>query len=236
MDIGDMVKKFNVALFLNAGTEAVPVWKRIQKSTDNTITMNPEEKTFDYIVDEAPTTEIDRYNPSLGQPITMYKGEEDFEFVFDKFFAQAVGDDAHSEILIVFYNAESGAGYKAWKASCVMSFDNMNPIESTITVNVKFNGTTDKGVAVVTAGVPVFTSSSETEFQFTVTVLLSASPVEGATVQIGGVEKTTDSSGEATFTLIDGELYTVGATDGTNTGAEVFTADDAVTTLDLTIA
>ena len=70
LDAGTMIKKYHVALFLNGGTTDVPEWKQIKKSTDNTITMNAETQTFDYITDEAPTTEINgmlRAFPSLSQ-------------------------------------------------------------------------------------------------------------------------------------------------------------------------
>jgi hypothetical protein len=233
LSAGTMIKKFHIALFLNTGTSVSPVWKQIKKSTDNTITMNPETKVFDYIVDESPTTEIDRYAPSLSQPITMYKGEDDFEYIFDKFFDQSTGDDAHSEILVVFYNADVTTSYKAWKCSCVLSMDNMNPVESTITVSITFNGTTDKGTAAVTAGVPVFTSTAQTEFVMTFTATVSAVAEAGATIQCGGVTKLTNASGQATFTLIDGETYTVGVTNGTEEYAAVFEADADTATMAL---
>lgn len=236
LDAGTMIKKYHVALFVNSGTPTVPAWKRIQKSTDNTITMNAETKTFDYIVDESPTDEVDRYKPSLAQPITMYKGNDDYEFFFDKFFNQATGDDAHAEILIVFYGADVASAYKAWKSLCVLILDNMNPVESTITANINFNGTTDKGTAVVTAGVPVYTSSTVTEFLLTINVKESAVNVEGASVMLGGVEKLTDSSGNAVFTVIDGVTYTVGAVYDDADAAQVFEADTGTTTINLAIS
>ena len=220
-----MIKKYHVALFLNGGTETVPVWKQIKKSTDNTITMNAETQTFDYITDESPTTEINRYTPSLSQPVTMYKGEPDYEFVFGKFFNQAVGAAAHSEILIVFYGADVASAYKAWKASCILQIDNMNPVESTITATITFNGTTDKGTAVVTNGVPVFSSTTVTEFAYTVTVQDGVLDVDGATVVCGGVSKLTNSSGEATFTLIHGKTYAVGAIKGSKEASDIFVAN-----------
>ena len=233
---GTMIKKFHVALFLNSGTTLSPVWTQIKKSTDNTINGNPETKVFDYIVDESPTTEIDRYAPSLSQPITMYKGEADFEFLFDKFFDQATGDDAHSEILIVFYNADVTTSYKAWKSDCIISFDSMNPVDSTITATITFNGTTDKGTAAVTAGVPVFTSTTVTEFIMTFTVQDGVVDVDAATVICGGVSKLTNSSGEATFTLIHGKSYVVGAKKGVKENSDIFVADSASPAATIAIA
>jgi len=230
-----MIKKYHVALFLNGGTTTGPEWKQIKKSTDNTITMNAETQTFDYITDESPTTEINRYAPSLSQPITMYKGEPDYEFVFDKFFNQAVGAAAHSEILIVFYGADDSSAYKAWKASCILQIDNMNPVESTITATITFNGTTEKGTAVVTNGVPVFIGDTTTEFAYTVTANDGVEPIEGATVVIGGVEKTTDSEGKAVFYLINGKTYVIGAYKGEEVASAVETVDSDTPAITLTL-
>jgi len=236
LDAGTMIKKYHVALFLNGGTESALEWKQIKKSTDNTITMNAETQTFDYITDESPTTEINRYAPSLSQPITMYKGEPDYEFVFDKFFNQAVGAAAHSDILIVFYGADDSSAYKAWKASCILQIDNMNPVESTITATITFNGTTDKGTVVVTDGVPEFTSSAVTEFAYTVTATTDGeTPIAGATVVIGGVEKTTDEEGKAVFYLINGKTYVIGAYKGTLEDSAVATVNSGSPTITLTL-
>ena len=77
-----MVKKYHIALFLNAGTSENPAWVRVKKSTSLELSMNPETQDYDYIVDQNPTTEVLRYKPSLNQPITMYKGEADYDFAF----------------------------------------------------------------------------------------------------------------------------------------------------------
>ena len=232
---GTLIKKYHVALFINTGTSDVPVWTRIQKSTDNTITANAVTNEFDFIVDESPTTVLDQYKPSLSQPITMYKGNSDYNFFFDRFFNLKTGDDAVTDVLIVYLAEDVGGAYKAQKSSCVVVIDNMNPVESTITASINFNGTVDTGTVVVTDKVPVYTSDVETEYNLTVNVKLSAVNVEDATVMINGVTKTTDSSGNATFTLIDGTTYTIGATNGTNEIADVFTGASATTTMDLVL-
>ena len=237
VETGDLLKKTNFAIFLNSGTESVPVWARQGKTVDNTITYNPETVDYDYVEDENPTTELKRYKLSLSYPLTMYKGDAAYEHIWGKAKALAVGTDAHTEVLIVFYADYSGANYVAWKSDAVLVIDNINPVDGTITVNVYFNGTNDLGTATVTAGVPVFTGDATVEFVFTVVVTSDGStPVEGATVQIGGVEKTSDASGEADFTLIDGNTYTVGATALAGDASEVFVADDETTSVTLTLA
>ena len=234
---GKMVKKHHVLLFLNVGDKDSPDWKQIKKSTDNTITLNTETETFDYIADENPTEEVIRHAPSLSQPVTMYKGQPEYEYLFGKFFDQVVGNEAHTEILIVFTAHEPTANnYKAWKAGCTLVFDNMNPVDSTITVNINFAGTTAKGLVTVSQGIPSFVNDAVTEFAMTVTVRSStATPVKDATVKIGGVTKITDENGKAIFNLIHGVTYPVIAYKGTDNVAGILEASSTTDTLSLTI-
>jgi hypothetical protein len=232
MAVGTMVKKFHELFFINAGTTGSPVWKQIKKATDNTISMNAETSVRDYIVDESPTTVLERYAPGMSFPITMYKGEEDYEYFYTKFFNLHTGADAETEILFVDY-AHGSTSFNAWKADCVVVIDNVNPVESTITANITINGTVDTGTATVTAGVPVYASATQTEFIMTFTCTESATPEAGATIQCGGVTKITDALGKATFTLIDGETYTVGVTNGTEAASDIFEADSETVTMAL---
>ena len=159
LEDGGFVKKYHVALFLNQGTSSTPDWFRIKKSTDNTITCNATTNDYDFIADEVPTTILDRYKPSLSQPLTMIKGEEDYEYFFEKFYEQATGGDAETEICIVFFNAETSTTgtYEAWKAPCLLVFDNMNPVEGTITCNINLNAGITLGSATVSQGELTFT-------------------------------------------------------------------------------
>lgn len=215
------IKKYQVKLFLNVGTTAVPKWVRITKSTDNTITMNPETKDYDFIADESPTTEIERYKPSLNQPVTMYKGQADYEYLFGKMYQLAVGDDAKAQILIVFSAHGTTAAKYAWKANCLITIDNMNPVDGTITAKIDVNGTIYRGtISGDSEDAPIFTASSETETTFTVTVKEGASAVANATVNLGGQTATTGTDGTASFTVIEGNNYVVGASDGTKTATQ----------------
>ena len=238
LDHGGIVKKYHVALFVNTGTALAPNWVRIKKSTDNTITMNAETKEYDFIADESPTTILDKFKPTLSQPLTMIKDEPDYEYFFDKFFEQATGERAITELLIVFKGAKIGnAIYKAWKTEIMFSVNNMNPVESTITADITFNADTQKGTAAIVDGVPVFTDDTHTYFQLAVTVTNSGTAVEGATVVIGGTELTTDEDGKAYFQVEDGKKYTLGAYDGDGHSAtEIFTADESTDTKTVAIS
>ena len=87
--MGDLVKKTKIVPFINTGTSETPKWTQIKKSTSFTLTMNPQTKTFDFISSETPQNEIDSYQPSLAQSITMFKGEDDYETIFDMLFNRA---------------------------------------------------------------------------------------------------------------------------------------------------
>lgn len=234
MDDGTKIKKFHNLVFINGGTPTVYDWKQIRKATDNAVTMNAETTEYDYIVDESPTLVLEKYKPGMSFPITMYKGEADYEFFYDKFYNLKTGADAESKILLIDY-AHGTTSYNAWLADCVVVIDSMNPVESTITANITMNGTIVQGTATVTAGVPVFTAATETQFVFTVTVQTSGVDQAGALVTCNGVEKITPASGEVTFTLIDGVQYAIGATYLTTEASTVFKADSGTVaaTLDL---
>lgn len=157
-----MVKKHLIALFINTGTPSSPTWTRIKKSTELTISLNPETEEVDYIADENPTTELTKYAPKIEQPLKMIEGEPDFEFIWGRFFSLATGEDAKAEYMIVFMFDKTEAGaYKAWKGSSIISCNELNAVDSEISFDLAFGGTVDKGTATVTSGSPEFTSGTE---------------------------------------------------------------------------
>lgn len=229
--MSEMVKKHKIALFLNAGTPASPDWVRIKKSTAFDLTLNGETESYDYIADEYPTQELMRYAPSISQSLTMYKGEPDYEFVFNRFYELKTGSDAKSEVLIVYFQETAATNtFKAWKAECVLVGNNLNSVDSTITFDIAFNANVQKGTVVVTDGVPVFSDSTETGFLLTITA-------EGAdTIVCDGVQKTPNADGEAVFNVIDGKKYVIGAYNTTEEASDVIEADSSTTEVTLSLA
>lgn len=232
-----IIKKYQIALYLNKGTAQTPDWFRIKKSTALSLALNPETKDYDYIVDESPTTELDKYKPTINQALTMYKGETDYEEVFKRFYDLSVGEDAKSECLIVFMAETTGAStFKAWKSDCVISCNELNAVDSTITFDILFGGTTKKGTATVTNNVPAFTETGgPEEISLTVTVEDSGTdPVEDATVTINGVSKQTDALGQAVFAVLNNQAFAVAAKKATAVGSAYVAA--AATTATVTIS
>lgn len=153
-----MVKKHLIGLFLNDGTSSAPVWKRIKKSTELTISMNPETEDFDYIADENPTTELMKYKPSIDQDLTMYKGEPDYDMMWPYFYEARTGSEAHKECMIAFMQEGSPTtGYAAWKTDAVISVQDLNAVESKLNFQVLFGGDLKKGLATKTGDTIAFT-------------------------------------------------------------------------------
>lgn len=213
-----LVKHHQVAPFLNNGTKTAPAWIRLAKTTAITISMNPVTQEYDYAADESPSTELLQYKPSLNQPLAMHKGESDYEFVFKRFFEMNTGDDAKSEILLVFFQEKNTDGsYKAWKTDCVVSCNNLDAYGSTLDFDVLFGGTVKKGTVTIVDGIPIFSSEDEVFIAFTFTVHDTAStPVAGAIVTIGDISKTTNENGEVIFTLKSGTKHVYGAEKSTD--------------------
>ena len=154
-----MVKKHKIALFLKDSDG----YKRVKKSESLTISMNPEEVEYDYIADEVPTTELDKYKPSIDQDLTMYKGEEDYEMIFPYFYEMRTGTDAHMDCMVVFMQEEeTSGGYKAWQTDSVISVQDLSAVDKKLNFKVLFGGEIKKGTATMSDGTPTFTESTST--------------------------------------------------------------------------
>lgn len=152
------VKKYEIALFLNAGGEYV----RIAKSKELKLDFDPKVEEYDYIADESPTTELEKYAPKIsGLPLTMYRGEKDFEALWDYAFNLKIGGDATTDCLMVYKfdeDATTTGKFKAWKAGCTVTVKSMNAVEGTIEFDLPFRGTIERGFVTETQGKPVFSA------------------------------------------------------------------------------
>lgn len=164
--MANLVKKTQIAPFINKGTKELPEWIRIKKSTAFTLALNPQVKTFDFISSDTPQNEIDSYQPSLSQDITMFKGEDDYQIFFDMLFDLPTGEAAHKDMLIVFYQ-ETGkytpadppsaetAVYKAWKVDALVQISQMDTVNENITVDLSLHDPI-RGAVQIAEGTPTF--------------------------------------------------------------------------------
>lgn len=164
--MGDLVKKTKVVPFINTGTGSNPTWTQIKKSTSFTLAMNPQTKTFDFISSETPQNEIDSYQPSLAQSLTMFKGEPDYDAIFDMLFHRATGADAHRDALIVFYKESctteeepSKTYFKAWKIDALVTINQMDTVNENIDFDLALNEITD-GAVTVSSGAPTWVAGT----------------------------------------------------------------------------
>lgn len=153
-----MIKKHQIAVFIDASKTDAPDWVRIKKSTELTLSMNPSTDDVDYISDESPTTELMSYSPKIEQPLKMIEGEKDFETIWEKFYNMATGEAAKTRYLIVFMFDKTGEGldaaYKAWSGSALVSCNELNAVDSELSFELAFGGTVEKGTASVTGTAP----------------------------------------------------------------------------------
>lgn len=98
-----LIHKTKFVPFIDVSANNIPSWKQIKKSTSFTMAFNPQTKTFDFISSPNPEEEIDSYQPSLAQSLTMFDDEDDFKTIFDMCFKLPTGGDAHRNVLLVFY-------------------------------------------------------------------------------------------------------------------------------------
>ncbi|MCR4627399.1 MAG: hypothetical protein K5640_07090 [Treponema sp.] len=160
-----MVKKHQIAPFLNKAVgdaglvdKTNPDWMRICKTESFDLNMNPETETRDYICDEQPTTELKKYNPSFNTPLVMHENDDDYDFIFGKFFNMDTGDKAKSEVLLVFFQepvdttAATHTKFKAWRCDCTIVQNDLNSVDSTLTFDTNFNGNVKKGYVTIDNG------------------------------------------------------------------------------------
>ena len=148
------IKRSQVAAFLNTGTVSSPTWTLMGKGiTGQTIAYNPQTTTETYIHEDSATTSLDSYQVNISTPQTCYAGETIFDFVDAMRQARAIGDDAATELLLIYLYTESP--YKAEKNNVIVQIDDFGgdggkPVVINYTLNA--NGDPALGTAVVTEG------------------------------------------------------------------------------------
>ena len=162
-----LVKKHLIRPFLNNGTADLPEWVQIKKATEFVRAMNPVTEERDYISDEHPTTEVVDYKPSEGLNVTMYKGEPDFDMMYELYKKRAIGSDAQRQFLVVYLfdsvtTTQPEAGektfYYADLTNATVTVDELNASGKSLSCTIYENGTPTKGYVEIVEGVPTFTA------------------------------------------------------------------------------
>ena len=159
--MGDLVHKSKVIPFIDF--KKTGDWTQIKKSTTFTLALNPQTKTFDFISDEQPTEEIESYQPSLAQSLTMFKDEPDYEGIFGMVYELPTGEAAPRPALVVFYkdkatyddSSEKKTVFKAWKIDSLIKLNQMDTVNENIDFDLSFNEI-ERGAAEIVDGKPHF--------------------------------------------------------------------------------
>lgn len=159
------VKRTEFATFLNVGTAATPKYVRMGKGiTGQTLAYNPKTTDFQFIDEENGSSELDSYAPTLPTPQNAYVGDEVFDFVDKLRRDRATGDDAKTDVLLVYVYEKDGTDYVAEKNDVVVVINDFGgeagaPV--VINYDLKFAGDPVMGTATITNKEATFTEKSE---------------------------------------------------------------------------
>lgn len=155
------VKRSQFATFLNTGG-ASEVWSRFGKGvTSQSIAYNPTVNSEQYIDEDSATSSVDAYAPTINTPQTAYAGDPVFEYVDNLRKTRAIGDDAVTDILLVYvYDKSAEGAYTAEKQKVSISvtdFGGDAGSSLSITYDLGFIGDPVGGTAAITGGNVTFT-------------------------------------------------------------------------------
>ena len=157
------VKRSEFAAFINTTPgSGAPTYARMGKGiTSQVIAYNPATTSECYIHEDAATTSLDSYAPSINTPQTCYAGEPVFEYVDGLRKARAVGADAETDIVLVYIYDGTGNSYAAERCKAVIAIDEFGGdggASTSITYTVNLNGDPEIGTATISENSVTFTA------------------------------------------------------------------------------
>ena len=157
-DVVTKLKKTQFIPFLDT-TEDLTLqactWKRIDKSTLMSISMNPQTETNEWIDSDIPEEEVTSNQPEIGQEIAIYQGNPIYDFLFAKFYDMPTGE----ECKVPFLQCFGGTDKKAWRSIATIIFDSLDAVAGKLTFTIKLGGNVEKGTYTITEGAPTFTAA-----------------------------------------------------------------------------
>lgn len=155
------IKRSEFAAFLNTTPGEAATYSRMGKGiTGQTISYNPTTTSETYIHEDAATTSVDSFAPSINTPQTCYAGEPVFEYIDGLRRSRAVGADVETDILLVYlYSNEGSNAFAAEKCKCVIAveeFGGDGGATTSITYTISLNGDPEIGTATIADGTVSF--------------------------------------------------------------------------------
>lgn len=166
-----LIHKTKFVPFISKSKTGVPDWVQIAKSTTFSMAFNPQTKTFDFISYDNPVEEVDSYQPSLSQSLTMYDDEEDFQAIWDMAFNLPTGGKAHRDVLLAFYAIKDTSGdttyYQAWKVDSVVKLGTLDSVNQSIDFDLALNKHVTGAVTLDGSGKPTWVDGTWEDGKFT---------------------------------------------------------------------
>ena len=161
-----LVKRNQIRAFLNTTPEeSNETWSVVgNRQTSGVYSYDATETDETYIVDEGPTTIIDRYKLSMDNEMKCYFGDAVFNFVNKLRRNLAIGTAAETSVLLIdTYDAQTEAqttSYVAQKFKCTVSISGYGGDGGetpTISYKISMDGDPINGTATInSSGVPTF--------------------------------------------------------------------------------
>ncbi|WP_050636186.1 phage tail tube protein [Candidatus Stoquefichus sp. SB1] len=160
------VKRSQFASFLNVTpTGDIQKWGRMGVGiTSASVSYNPTVNEEQYIHQDSGNKEVDSYAPTMAGEQTAFKGDEVFDYIDSLRQTRAVGNDAKTELLMVYiYDKEAEGKYKAEKQEVTISVNEFGGEAGgavTLSYDIGFCGEAEAGTATIVDGVVTFTKNS----------------------------------------------------------------------------
>lgn len=159
------VKRSEFATFLNTMPSGTASYARFGKGvTSQSVAYNPAVNSEQYIDEDNATSSVDSYAPTINTPQTAYKGNPVFEYVDGLRRSRAIGDDAVTDILLVYiYDKQEDGSYPAEKQTVSISITDFGgdagaPLS--ITYDIGFVGDPVQGKVTIANGTVTFTENT----------------------------------------------------------------------------
>lgn len=157
----ERLKKYHTIPFLNTDTTDNPTWARVGKSTIFDLTVNAQTEENDFIESEMTETDVTSYKPELPQELQTNKGDEAFDYIYDKFYNLPTGEEVREELLIVFAGnngTDEAPSFNAWKTNSTLILEHLDTVAQKIYFKFAIN-TIERGTVTITDKKPVFVAN-----------------------------------------------------------------------------
>lgn len=161
------IKRSQFATFLNTTPSGeTETWSRMGKGiTSANVAYNPTVNDEQYIHEDSGTKEVDSYAPTMANEQTAYKGDAVFDYIDGLRQARAVGNDAKTQMLLVYiYDEKSEGVYKAEKQDVSISINEFGGEAGSsvkVSYDVGFCGDPVLGTVSIAEGKVTFTANGK---------------------------------------------------------------------------